>query len=396
MFPLPIPIGTDRRLQSFPFATVSLIVANLFVYFVLQQLPGADNFALVPARFRWWMSVTYMFTHGSFLHLAGNMLFLWVFGAHAEDALGRGRYLLVYFSAGFFAAFLHVFSAYLFYPTDLQVGLIGASGAIMGVVALFALRFHGVNVRFFFWWWWFIRIFMVRALWVGIAYVAYNLLEALIGLAVPGAGVAYWAHIGGFIVGAAWAFALHLPGEGTDEMRQGEVSRLIASGAWAAAVGVLEERLAHRPGDPDLHRQAATCYEMIRGGGPQATSHWNEYLRLMLLANRVEAAATQLRRLMSSQSQIKLEDFDPAVLLRMGTALERMGDARMAVSAWLAIPRGHHDSPEAPAAALRAAELLARAGDAHHARDLLEAISRHWPDSPEALTAAAKLSEQAE
>jgi len=392
----PIPIGTDRRLQSFPYATVSLIVANLFVYFVLQQGLGRDNFSLVATRFEWWMPVTYMFAHGGFWHLAGNMLFLWVFGAHAEDALGRGRYLLVYFSAGFFSGLLHVMSSYLFYPADLQVGLIGASGAIMGIVALFALRFHGVNVRFFFWWWWFIRVFMVRALWVGIGYVAYNLLSALIAAAMPGGGVAYWAHIGGFIAGAAWAFALRLPGEGTDELRQDEVSRLIASGAWAAAVSVLEERLTHRPGDPELHHQAATCYEMIRGGRPLAIRHWNEYLRLMLLANRVEAAATQFRRLIGFQSQIKPEDFDPAVLLRMGTALERMGDARMAVSAWLAIPRGHHDSPEAPTASLRAAELLGRTSQADQAQRLLRAVTEHWPNSREALTAAARLSEQAE
>lgn len=391
-----IPIGTERRLRSFPYATVSLIIANLFVYFVLQRLPGGDNFSLVATRFAWWMPVTYMFAHGGFLHLAGNMLFLWVFGTHAEDVLGRGRFLLVYFSAGFLSGLLHVMSSYLFYPADLQIGLIGASGAIMGIVALFALRFHGVNVRFFFWWWWFIRVFTVRALWVGIAYVAMDFLFAMIQVGGEGGGIAHWAHLGGFAAGAIWAWALRLHGEGTDELRQDEVSRLIASGAWSAAVGVLEERLAHRPGDPDLHRQAATCYEMIRGGRPLAIRHWNECLRLLLLANRVEAAATQFRRLIGMQSQITPEDFEPAVLLRMGTALERVGDARMAISAWLAIPRGYHDSPEAPTASLRAAELLSRTTQADHAERLLRAITEHWPNSREALTATARLSEQAE
>ncbi len=163
------PIGTERQRSGFPWATVGLIVANTFVYFFLQTGPASANFSLVYGRFEWWMPLTYMFAHGGLLHLAGNMLFLWVFGPHAEDALGRGRFMLVYFSAGLASAALHVLASIVLYPEDLGMGLVGASGAIMGIVALFVLRFHGVRVRFFFWWI-LPYVFYVRALWVGIAF----------------------------------------------------------------------------------------------------------------------------------------------------------------------------------------------------------------------------------
>jgi len=390
MFPVPIPIGTERRLQSFPYATVTLIVVNVFVFLVLQPLPGGEDFSLVPTRFRWWMPVTYMFAHGDLFHLGGNMLFLWVFGPHAEDALGRGRFLLVYFSAGFFSAGLHVAASRLLYPGGLQVGLVGASGAIMGIVALFALRFHGVMVRFLWWWWFLIRVFTVRALWVGIAYVAMNLLFALMDIGVQGGGVAYWAHLGGFAAGAVWAWALRLQEEGTDEIRRDEVSGFIAAGAGSAEARLLEERLAHRPDDPDLHRQAAACYEMIRGGAPRAMAHWNEHLRLLLLASQFEAAATQFRRVLQHGS-MKPKDFYPAILLRLGAACERVGYARLAITAWLGVPREHHDSPEAPKASLRAAELMSATGQTGHAQSLYRAIVEHWPDSHEALAATQKL-----
>lgn len=382
-----LPIGTERRLHSFPVVTVSLIGMNLFVYLVLQQGPAGDNLPLVASRFGWWMLTTHMFAHAGVWHLGGNMVFLWVFGGHAEDVLGRGRFLLVYFSAGYLAALLHLGVSRAFTPGALSVPMLGASGAIMGIVALFTMRFHGVQVRLL-WVYWFIRVFSVRALWVGIAYIALDLMWGLVTLGAEGGGTAHWAHIGGFAAGALWAWLLRLREEGTDELKQDEVSRLIASGTWVAASRLLEERIVSRPGDPDLHRQAGMAYEMIAGGRGEALRHWNEALRLLLVSNRTEAAAAQFRRLLD---KFRAEEFQPAVLLRLGAAFERMGDANLAASAWLAIPRGHHDSAEAPTAALRAADLLSRTEHGPRARGLLEAIGRHWPDSQEALAAASKL-----
>ncbi len=382
-----LPIGTDRRLRSLPWATIALIALNLYVFFALQHRPGEENLPLVYTRFDWWMPITYMFAHGSYWHIGLNLLFLWVFGSHAEDALGRGRYLLLYFSAGLSAAALHGVATVLLYPAEIDTALLGASGAIMGVVSLFVLRFHGVQVRFFLWVL-FPYIFSVRALWVGIVYVAWDIGSALMTTGDALGGVAHWAHIGGFVAGALWAWVLRLPEEGTDELQADEVRSLIATGAWARATAVLQERLARNPADPDLHYQLATCFEMMRGDRDLAVEHWNEHLRLLLLSGRTEQAAT---RFLALTADYEPADFSPATLLRLGAAFERQQDVDDALTAWLAIPRGHRDSPQAPVATMRAAELAERTKDIEHARKLYEAITRFWPQSSEALTATARL-----
>jgi membrane associated rhomboid family serine protease len=384
------PIGTERQRTGFPWATIGLIAANLFVYLFLQSGPAGANFSLVFARFEWWMPVTYMFAHGGLLHLAGNMLFLWVFGPHAEDALGRGRFMLVYFSAGFASAALHVLASIALYPDDLAVGLVGASGAIMGVVALFVLRFHGVRVRFFIWWI-IPYIFHVRALWVGVAFVGWDLLWALLMVGQEGlGGVAHWAHIGGFIAGGVWAWALQLAREGTHEIKHDEARDLIAAGAWMAAAHKLEERITERPGDHELHAEAASCYERVAGEHDEAARHWNEHLRLLLMARGCDEAVKQFGRLTDTFSPA---DFDPAVLMRLGAACDGADEDATAVAAFMAVMQAHPDSEQAPDAALRAADLLSRHDSTARSRRILETIQKQWPDSEAALTAATRLRE---
>jgi membrane associated rhomboid family serine protease len=366
---------------------VSLIVANVFVYFFLQTGPESANFSLVWGRFEWWMPVTYMFAHGGFFHLAGNMLFLWVFGPHAEDALGRGRFMLVYFSAGFASAGLHVLSSVALYPEDIGVGLVGASGAIMGVVALFVLRFHGVRVRFFIWWI-IPYIFYVRALWVGIAFLGWDLLWAVLAVGQEGiGGVAHWAHIGGFIAGAVWAWALKLTREGTHEIEHDEARELIAAGAYQAAARRLEDRISQRPGDAQLHAEAASCYEMVAGRQEEAAKHWNEHLRLLLVAHRSEEAIERFQRL---TDRFTPAEFEPAMLMRVGAASEGEDD-ETALPALLAVVQAHPDSEQAPNAALRAARILGRHEDTERSIQILEEIQERWPESQAALTAATRL-----
>ena len=387
------PIGTERQFRGYPWATVGLIAANTFVYLFLQNGPQGSNFGLVFGRFEWWMPVTYMFAHGGLLHLLGNMLFLWVFGPHAEDALGRGRFMLVYFSSGLASALLHVLASMAQYPEDLSIGLVGASGAIMGVVALFVLRFHGVRVRFFFWWI-IPYVFYVRALWVGFAFIGWDLIWALATIGSEGmSGVAHWAHLGGFAAGAIWAAARKLTREGTHEIKHDEAREMIAAGAWLAAARRLEERIRERPGDAQLHAEAAACYEMVVGRHQDASAHWNEHLRLLLLARSSDEALERFRGLIE---RFQPEDFDPALLMRLGAAYEAAGDDEAALPALMAVVEAHPESEQAPEAALRAAGVYARTSRSEHARALLEALQARWPESAAALTASTRLREMEE
>jgi membrane associated rhomboid family serine protease len=143
--------------------------------------------------------LTSMFLHGGFLHLAGNMLFLWVFGNNVEDALGRARFVAFYVATGVVAALAQV--AVGVGTGDLFTPMVGASGAVSGVLAAYIVLYPHARVLTL------IPIFfLIRIVWlpagffIGI-WFALQLLPMLLGGAGQGGGVAYMAHVGGFVAG---------------------------------------------------------------------------------------------------------------------------------------------------------------------------------------------------
>ncbi|HYN84631.1 MAG TPA: rhomboid family intramembrane serine protease [Pyrinomonadaceae bacterium] len=166
-----VPVGTDPQTGR----TVGV---------PLQPTPGSVYLTLL----------TSMFMHGGLMHLFGNMLYLWIFGDNLEDRLGRARYLLFYLACGLVASLSHVLM-----NTGSFVPSLGASGAISGVLGGYLLLFPRRSVR----------VIMVRILTTVPAVVAigiwflFQLLEGYINRGAEGGGVAYAAHIGGFIAGLA-------------------------------------------------------------------------------------------------------------------------------------------------------------------------------------------------
>src|SRR5579863_155704 len=152
----------------------------------------APEIAAIPP---WATIFTSMFLHGGWLHLGGNMLFLWIFGNNVEDLLGRGRYLLLYLSSGTAAALVQALSA-----AHSQIPMIGASGAIAGVLGAYLMTYPRANVHCLVWiviFFWIVTVpaWILLGLWF-----AMQLLSGLAaGPAAP--GVAFWAHVGGFTTG---------------------------------------------------------------------------------------------------------------------------------------------------------------------------------------------------
>ena len=161
--------------------------------------------ALNPA---WLTMFTAMFIHGGFIHFAGNMLYLWVFGDNIEDRLGHLTYLAFYLICGVAATWAHVAI-----DTDSRVPVIGASGAIAGILGAYILlypynRINTLVIAFF------ITVIRVPALFLlGFWLLLQNVLPGLGSLGSTGGGVAYWAHIGGFIAGIL-VVALYLKATG--------------------------------------------------------------------------------------------------------------------------------------------------------------------------------------
>jgi len=206
------PIKVTQPSYSTPTVTIGLIVANILIYlheFWLSLIdPYSLNhfmrlYSLRPAYFHWENIFTSMFVHASWLHVLGNMLFLWVFGDNVEDILGHAKYLGFYLMCGTAAGLAQV----LMDPTS-RVPMVGASGAIAGVMGAYLVKFprsRVVMLAFLL----FIFTFELPA-WLMLIYWFALQVFGGVGSVTEAAqgGVAFFAHVGGFVTGAVLVNAM--------------------------------------------------------------------------------------------------------------------------------------------------------------------------------------------
>ena len=228
-----IPIGDENRTVRTPVVTI-LLLAALAAAWVFVQGAGFDeltlattvcNLGLVPGEItqkavvgthvpigeglvcsvdrdavNTLTPVTSMFLHGSWSHLLGNALFLWVFGNNVEDSMGKSRFLVFYLLSGLAAA-----AAQVFVDPASPVPMVGASGAISGVLGGYLVLYPRVRVRILFIWFVFIQVLRIPAYLVLLWWIGWQVLMALPQLSAVenevNSGVAFWAHIGGFVAG---------------------------------------------------------------------------------------------------------------------------------------------------------------------------------------------------
>jgi membrane associated rhomboid family serine protease len=203
-----IPLSdADRRLLHAPLVTSAIIAANSLMFLV--ELIGGETFvnrwSVIPANIMaghdWLTILTAMFMHAGWAHIIGNMIFFWAFGPEIEDAMGSVRYLVFYLLGGLAASAAQI----LMDPTS-TVPNLGASGAIAAVMGAFLITYPRDRIRTLLLLGWFARVtFIPAALLVGIWFLM-QLFSELGALAtVQSGGVAYMAHIGGFVFGMVLA-----------------------------------------------------------------------------------------------------------------------------------------------------------------------------------------------
>ncbi|SDO44786.1 Membrane associated serine protease, rhomboid family [Lutimaribacter pacificus] len=210
------PIRDHNPSNRTPFVTYALMAINIAVF--LSYWPMMTDgralaaffgtWAMIPAEVSsgggWHTVVTSMFLHGGWMHIIGNMLFLWIFGDNLEDEMGHLGFLAFYMASGIGAALAHVAAA----PLS-PVPTVGASGAIAGVMGGYLLLFPRARVDVLVIIVFFIRIFSVPA-WAMLGlWFALQLFNG-VGADMNGGGVAYWAHAGGFVIGIALTLPLFL------------------------------------------------------------------------------------------------------------------------------------------------------------------------------------------
>jgi len=222
------PLKTLRKLKRPPYVTYTLIAINVLVFLwelTLSQSELRSTFyamAIVPCELRahffsvetLFDSLRTMFLHGGWVHLIGNMVFLYLFGPHIEEYLGRVRFLGFYLIAGFVAGFLHSLVNWnsCALAASGTIPAIGASGAISGVLGGFFLIYPATRVRtvaFFY------RVPVgivdVQAFYMLLYYFLLDFINGLAALGVSNvetSGVAVWAHVGGFLAGLLMTFTM--------------------------------------------------------------------------------------------------------------------------------------------------------------------------------------------
>lgn len=218
-----VPLKDDNPIQITPYVTYALIAANVLVFVyelsltpeqlqqflqvwavVPRELTQSWSGSPVPHPVPEWLTLfSSQFLHGGFLHLAGNMLFLWIFGNNVEEALGRVKYLTFYLVCGVLAAL-----SQWFFSSGSSIPSLGASGAIAGVMGAYILKFPKAKVLTLIPLGFFITTIRVPAIFfLGFWFLEQALygflsLEARTNIGMESGGVAYWAHAGGFVFGA--------------------------------------------------------------------------------------------------------------------------------------------------------------------------------------------------
>ena len=275
---LPLPFSTDRRGRRTPWVTYLLIALNVIAY----CFTGPQTYArwgLVPSHPHFFALLTGIFVHVSVAHIFWNMMFLWLFGPHVEEALGWEAFLALYLGGGIAAGLLHLAIVLLFAP-KVVVPLVGASGAISAILAPFAIRFHRAQIRLF--WlpglalgstWGQLEVPAVAGV---VVWMLQNIGGGILFLINPQpGGTAYWAHIGGFVFGLVAA-------ELTGLLRDGRQDYLLQDARSAGTRG--QETL----------ETAIRKYRAFLNRDPDNAPVRAELARLLTVQDRQEAASEML------------------------------------------------------------------------------------------------------
>lgn len=231
------PIRDDNPQLATPFATYAIVVTNVLAWFLvqgagsepaisesvcslglipgefLQTAPagtrtpaGPETFCVLGDRSAWHTPLTSMFMHGGWFHIIGNMWFLWIFGGNVEDAMGPLRFVVFYLLCGLGAAGLQIATN----PSS-PIPMVGASGAIGGVMGAYILLYPRVRVHMLV----FLGFFITTVAVPAVLMLGYWFLIQLVGglgtLGLDRGGVAFWAHLGGFAAGAALVLLFRRP-----------------------------------------------------------------------------------------------------------------------------------------------------------------------------------------
>jgi len=359
-----LPIGTDARVRGTPWVTWSLIVANVAVFAALHAFGGAEavgyRVAFKAGQPSIQTAIASLFLHVDPFHLLGNMIFLGVFGPALESRLGAARYLIAFIACGWLANLAQAAWILRSAPELVTVPIIGASGAISGLMGLFVVRLYFARLRFASLTMLFLQG-MVRAsrftlpAIVGIA--LWFALQFIYQVAAAAPETAVVCHLSGFLFGALFAWSMGLAGEGRLEHRLALGARYAARGEWFASLGEYEAYLEKRPHDPEIVAQAARI-QRVTHQEAQAAERFRSAIHLWIRGGEIREACDAYEEMKRLIGPVAIA---PGDLLRLARGFEELGRPGDASRAYEAYGRQYPDREAAAVAMLKSADIEHRA-----------------------------------
>ncbi len=375
-----IPVRRRAKgFDGFPAVTLALVFVNGIVFAAslyngeLSE-PFVRAWGMTPRHATLVTLFTHMFLHGGWLHLLGNMLGLWLFGPHVEEALGKLEYALFYIGSGIAAGLLHLLIAATLMPAAMNVPLVGASGAIFGIMGLFAVRFWRAKVRVF-------LLFSVPAAWAVGAFAGLQMVYALLSLGDGGKSddTANWAHVGGFLFGGLLALPLRMREDSSREYTLEDAEKAVALGNDETAQAHYRRILQFTPDDADAHHALALVCTRLRQA-EAAHHHLSEALRLYLRTGGNHRGAA--RAYTDALEAFELFPLPPRLLQRVASACEETGQFALAQRALSELCRDYPEAREAEMSLLRLGKLhLYKLSQPQNAAGIFGEFVRIYPQS---------------
>ena len=375
-----LPIGTDAKVRGIPWTTVSLLVAMVVSFAAFHVAPGAETLAYrlafkagSPTPLT---AIASLFLHADPFHLLGNLVFMGVFGPPLESRLGAARFLIAFIGCGWLASLVQ--AAWILHATPElgSIPIIGASGAISGLMGIFLVRLYFARLRF---------ASITMLFFQGMVKPTRFTLPAVVGIGlwfalqfayqISGAApeTATLCHLGGFLFGGIFAWSMGLAGEGHLESHLARGARYASRGEWFASLGEYESYLERRPEDPDIVAQVARL-SRVTHQETQSADRFREAIHLWLRQNQIRSACDayeEMKRLLGAVT------LPPADLLRVARGCEELGRPGDASRAYEAYGRHYPDRGGAALALMKSAEIEHRAlNNPGRARYLYEELLR--------------------
>jgi membrane associated rhomboid family serine protease len=381
-----VPVGIDAERRRFPVLTVCFSFLCFLVFLLNKYFRGAipldfTNLIYFPGYSAWEAALTAAFLHFGWVHLIGNLVYLLLFGTYLEDRLGTFLFALVFLGSAFVGNVVQ--GAYNIHVLGIGSGIIGASGAVSGVLGAFLVRLYRAQVRIAYW------VFMpllaytrggrvdVPVVFALALWVLLQVSRSLLQFEGASANVAHMTHLAGFAFGIALVVATGGWRSGRIESHWIKARGYLRRGETFGAQDELSHFVARRPDDGDAH--AALARVMVQTGDHVgAMANYMKACELLLRQGRRGRAEDVYQEALRGFPDFTLS---PEPHLELAFGLERNLKLDVALTAYELFARRNRRHPEAPFALLRAANLhLRERGEPEEARRCYQALIERYPE----------------